>query len=75
MLKVKKLSNQKKRVETGPIQFGEDWPGLFIRGDNCIYHSMYLRIVLESIKDSQDKLLISQIENLIELMESPLIKP
>jgi len=23
-----------KRVETGPIQFGEDWPGSFERGDN-----------------------------------------
>lgn len=23
------------RVETGPVQFGEDWPGVFIRGDNA----------------------------------------
>jgi len=23
------------RVETGPVQFGDDWPGYFIRGDNC----------------------------------------
>ena len=23
------------RVETGPVQFGDDWPGLFIRGDNA----------------------------------------
>ena len=26
------------RVETGAVQFGDDWPGLFIRGDdtNCL---------------------------------------
>jgi len=24
------------RVETGSVQFGEDWPGYFIRGDNCL---------------------------------------
>lgn len=24
------------RVETGAIQFNDDWPGLFIRGDQCI---------------------------------------
>jgi hypothetical protein len=23
------------RVESGPVQFGNDWPGLFIRGDDC----------------------------------------
>jgi hypothetical protein len=23
------------RVETGAVQFGDDWPGLFIRGDNA----------------------------------------
>ena len=24
------------RVETGATQIGNDWPGLFIRGDDCI---------------------------------------
>lgn len=24
-----------KRVESGPVQFGEDWPGVFFRGDNA----------------------------------------
>lgn len=24
-----------RRVETGPVQFNDDWPGLFIRGDDC----------------------------------------
>jgi hypothetical protein len=24
------------RAETGPLQFGEDWPGVFIRGDEAI---------------------------------------
>ncbi|HKZ77892.1 MAG TPA: hypothetical protein VJ124_06170 [Pyrinomonadaceae bacterium] len=26
----------KGRVETGAVKFGDDWPGLFIRGDNTI---------------------------------------
>lgn len=25
-----------KRVETGALQIGDDWPGLFIRGDEAI---------------------------------------
>ena len=24
------------RVETGPLQVGDDWPGVFIRGDNAL---------------------------------------
>ena len=24
------------RVETGPVQFGNDWPGLFVRGDEAL---------------------------------------
>ena len=24
------------RVETGSLQFGDDWPGVFIRGDDAI---------------------------------------
>lgn len=24
-----------RSVESGAVQFGEDWPGLFLRGDNA----------------------------------------
>jgi hypothetical protein len=24
------------RPETGPMQFGDDWPGVFIRGDSAL---------------------------------------
>jgi hypothetical protein len=30
------------RVDTGAVQFGTDWPGLFIRGDEA--HNLMLRI-------------------------------
>lgn len=29
------LPKQEQRVESGPIRFGDDWPGLFLRGDTC----------------------------------------
>ena len=28
--------DKKHRVETGAVRFGDDWNGLFIRGDDCI---------------------------------------
>lgn len=30
------------RPETGPMQFGEDWPGIFIRGDNAAHYAYCL---------------------------------
>lgn len=39
------------RVETGPTQIGDDWPGLFIRGDNAFHYAMCLRNVLDGKDD------------------------
>jgi hypothetical protein len=47
MMKVRKLSEQEERVESGAVQFGEDWPGLFIRGDHCIAYAAALKDALE----------------------------
>lgn len=35
MTAVRKLPDQGARIETGVTQFGDDWPGVFIRGDNA----------------------------------------
>lgn len=39
---------QEKRVETGPIQFGDDWPGVFIRGDNAGWYAFMLKRLIQS---------------------------
>ena len=31
------------RVSTGPVQFGDDWPGVFIRGDEAAHMAAMLR--------------------------------
>jgi len=42
--------------ETGAMQFGDDWPGFFIRGDNAIHFGMQLQRVLKDLlkKEPQD---------------------
>lgn len=37
---------QAGRVETGPVQFGDDWPGVFIRGDAAAAHAAMLQDVI-----------------------------
>lgn len=38
--------HQQDRVESGPLQIGEDWPGYFIRGDNAVALSLIIQDVL-----------------------------
>lgn len=35
------------RVETGAVQFNEDWPGVFIRGDNAMWYGLNLQRLLD----------------------------
>lgn len=39
-----------KRIETGALQFADDWPGLFIRGDNAMDLAIGLRTVETMLK-------------------------
>lgn len=35
------------RVETGAVQFGDDWPGLFLRGDESFALAMNINTIVE----------------------------
>lgn len=49
---VRILPGVEDRVESGAIQFGDDWPGLFIRGDN----SMALGLALKALRPHLEKI-------------------
>jgi hypothetical protein len=49
-----------ERVETGAVQFNmkdgyEDWPGLFIRGDNAAWLAFQLNQALETLEEIDKK--------------------
>lgn len=37
------------RPETGPMQFGQDWPGIFIRGDNALAFVSIIALTLAEL--------------------------
>lgn len=43
-IEVRELPGVDVRVETGVIRFGEDWPGIFIRGDSAFNYANMLEI-------------------------------
>lgn len=44
---------QQARAETGPMRFGDDWPGVFIRGDNALAFANLLTSVLADQRANQ----------------------
>jgi hypothetical protein len=46
-----------KRVETGVIQFGDDWPGYFFRGDEAAHQAGMLRGAVDAEPHIREKVL------------------
>lgn len=51
MSDIRQLATQEPRVETGPVQFGDDWPGVFIRGDNAFFYARGLERLIRETED------------------------
>ena len=50
MTTVRKLpspEDEEGRVESGVTQFGDDWPGIFLRGDNAFGYFIQLEALLQ----------------------------
>jgi hypothetical protein len=63
------------RVETGPLEINNDWPGIFIRGDNALAYCMSLNMaikILESNPDctNMDIFTLHSLKNLANLLSS-----
>jgi hypothetical protein len=57
------------RIETGPLQCGDDWPGVFIRGDNAL---MGYAPALDRLLNGQDQFGFAkaEAESLLKLLRS-----
>lgn len=71
---IRQLPQQEKRVETGPVQFGDDWPGVFIRGDNAFGYMLSLKSLLEGVKNCERNYLAeAQLEDLATLLRECIV--
>ena len=71
-MNVKKIPyDEEGRVETGPVQFGDDWPGVFIRGDNANYYAFMLEKALSGEIDVIEEMTI---KDLIKTLKSCVVK-
>jgi hypothetical protein len=45
------LQDETSRIRTGAIQFNDDWPGLFIRGDEAFALMLELKQMLKALEE------------------------
>lgn len=64
------------RVETGAVQFGDDWPGLFIRGDRAMMLRLDIIAVLKLIPEGSrpsNRIAALQLERMAEMIEEHVV--
>lgn len=71
------LASMPDRVETGALQFGDDWPGLFIRGDSAAHYALNLQQLLTDIGQGTavDPVTLVVCGNLSRLLANPIQGP
>lgn len=75
------FSTPDRRVEDGPVCFGDDWPGLFLRGDSCILFAEHLERLLDLTKDLAEttgntpfRISRAVLVGLLDNLQSPIVK-
>ena len=63
-----------ERVETGVIQFGDDWPGVFIRGDHALQFAHCLEMALSENFDRENLFHTAPIQGLINTLKGCEVK-
>jgi hypothetical protein len=48
-------NGERDRVETGAVQFGNDWPGLFVRGDEAFDLTLQIEAIERFVNSLPDK--------------------
>jgi len=80
MIDARQFDEQSPRVETGAVQFGDDWPGIFIRGDNAFHFAVHLNDLLKKAelktpKNVEDFVNIAVCKGLASTLMECMIKP
>lgn len=70
------MPDKMQRVETGVIQFGNDWPGVYVRGDNALHMAMLMRTAAQALRVSiNDEISARQLESYAETVASCCRRP
>jgi hypothetical protein len=61
------------RAPTGAVQFRDDWPGLFVRGDDAIFAGAAIRQLQERLSSHPDVAVTTALYTLADVIEREVI--
>jgi hypothetical protein len=64
-MNIRKLPEQVDRVETGPLQFGSDWSGFFLRGDYALAIRLAISQILFNPNDPEARMQLRALKELL----------
>jgi hypothetical protein len=59
------------RPETGVMVFGDDWPGVFIRGDDAFMYAEHMRRVIRAVDGTVPKAVLDSLQELLRSCQAP----
>ena len=66
------ITDNQVRIETGAVEFDQDWPGLFIRGDDCmLFYSQLKQVIDRGLDNVFERQILT---SLLEALQEPLVK-
>ena len=66
------ITDNQIRIETGAVEFDQDWPGLFIRGDDCmLFYSQLKQVIDRGLDNVFERQILT---SLLEALQEPLVK-
>ena len=57
------------RLESGPVRCGDDWAGIFIRGDQALAFSLAVTGIMEAYRNAESPTILESIEGQIALAQ------
>jgi len=66
---IRKLPEIDPRMEDGPVQFGEDWPGLLLRGDTAMNFAYHLEVLLAT-NPAVNQITLEVVQGLVSDLQS-----
>jgi hypothetical protein len=78
--RIREFPAQERRVESGAIRFGDDWAGLFLRGDDCMAVAMAIGVVEHLVSGMPDatasvQAMLSPLRRLRRLIDEDVMHP
>lgn len=56
------------RPETGPMRFGDDWAGVFMRGDDAGYYAMALELLRDKAVETKPHLMFTALSEILSIL-------